>query len=456
MSDYLINLGKNKVTQAPLKALGVSIPVELKRAKQPWQEKELEGKTVCLASPENSLLKKGVQDSIKALGANLVSNTSGENRVNALVFDATGIHTTDEVKQVYQFFHDNIRNIKPCSRLVVIAREASEQLELEAQVVHQGIEALAKSLAKEVGRKGSTAQVIAVDNSLLANAELAQKRLKPVLAFLLSDHPAFISGQVFRLSDQVATPGDYTLSQPLKGKIALVTGAARGIGEATARKLASEGATVVVLDRPEDEEQSQKVAREITGKVLSVDVSKDDAPQKIVTWIKENVGHVDIVVHNAGVTRDKTIAKMPEHYWDMVLNINLKAILKITEALLKEGLKDGGRIICLSSISGIAGNFGQTNYTMTKGGVIGFVKALAPQLALRGITVNAIAPGFIETRMTETMPFFTREGARRLSNLSQGGLPIDIAEAITFLSTPGAYGITGQVIRVCGGSLMGA
>lgn len=454
MSDYLIKLGQNKVTQVPLKALGVSIPAELKRATSPWKENEIEGKTVCFKS--GSGLDDAVKNAIQSIGASVSDTTSEENRVNALVYDATGINTVEDTKALYQFFHDNIKNIRSCARLVVISKEATAQKELEAKVVHQGIEAFTKSLAKEVGRKGATAQLITLSDSLLTNSDLALLRLKPALAFLLSDRPAFISGQVFRLGDTVSTPGDYSLEQPLKDKVALVTGAARGIGEATARKLASEGAAVIILDRPEDEEQSKSVAKSIGGRVLSVDVSKDDAPQKIVDWIKETVGHVDIVVHNAGVTRDKTIAKMPEHYWDMVININLKAILKITDALLKDGLKDGGRIICLSSISGIAGNFGQTNYTLTKGGVIGFVKALAPQLAQRGITANAIAPGLIETRMTEAMPFFTREGARRLSNLSQGGLPVDIAETITFLATPGAYGITGQVIRVCGGSLMGA
>ncbi len=454
MSDYLINLGKNKATQMPLKALGVSIPVELKRAQKPWSEKELEGKTVYIGGTGS--LSSIVSQIVEQTGAKMTKSTGEESRVNALVFDATGITSIDGLKPLYQFFHDNIRFIRSCGRLVVIGKEAPEQEDTIAQVVYQGLEAFTKSLAKEVGRKGATAQLITLSNSLLTNEAQLSARLKPTLTFLLSDRPAFVSGQVFRLSDNVIAVNEPKLAQPLAGKVALVTGAARGIGRATAEKLAAEGATVAVLDRPEDEVESQKVADAIGGKVFSLDIGKEDAPEKLVAWLKEQFGGVDIVVHNAGITRDKTIGKMPEHFWDLLISVNLTAVVRVTEALLKDGLRDGGRIVCLSSISGIAGNFGQTNYTMAKGGVIGLVKHLAPETATRGITANAIAPGLIETRMTAAMPFFTREAARRLSNLGQGGLPVDIAEMVTFLSTPGAGGITGQVIRVCGGSLVGA
>lgn len=453
MSDYLINLGKNKVTQIPLKAFGVSIPVELKRAQQPWSEQELGGKSLYVGG---GTLAPVITTIAEQTGAKLSGTPSEENRVNALVFDATGIDSIEGLKPLYQFFHDNIRFIRSCGRLVVIGKEATEQDDLIAQAVAQGTEAFTKSLAKEVGRKGATAQLITISNSLLSNEAQLIARLKPVLAFLLSDRPAFVSGQVFRLSDTVTNVESAPLAQPLAGKVALVTGAARGIGRATAEKLAAEGATVVVLDRPEDEAESQKVADAIGGKVFSLDIGKEDAPEKLVSWLKGQFGGVDIVVHNAGITRDKTIGKMPEHFWDLLISVNLTAVVRVTEALLKDGLREGGRIVCLSSISGIAGNFGQTNYTMAKGGVIGLVKHLAPKVAGKGIAINAIAPGLIETRMTAAMPFFTREGARRLSNLGQGGLPVDIAEMVTFLSTPGANGITGQVIRVCGGSLMGA
>jgi 3-oxoacyl-[acyl-carrier protein] reductase len=148
---------------------------------------------------------------------------------------------------------------------------------------------------------------------------------------------------------------------------------------------------------------------------------------------------------------------MSENLWDQVIGINLEAVLRITDSLLEHGtLRDGGRVISLSSVSGVAGNMGQTNYAASKAGIIGFTRKLAQLVKSRGITANAIAPGFIETRMTAAIPVVVREAGRRLSALGQGGLPEDVAEAITFLSTPGAAGVTGQVLRVCGGALIGA
>jgi 3-oxoacyl-[acyl-carrier protein] reductase len=148
---------------------------------------------------------------------------------------------------------------------------------------------------------------------------------------------------------------------------------------------------------------------------------------------------------------------MPRETWDQALDINLGAVVTITEALLANGsLRDQGRIVCLSSVAGIAGNMGQTNYAASKAGIIGLVDHLAPRLAERGITVNAIAPGFIETRLTKAIPTVIREVGRRLSALAQGGLPQDVGEAITFLSSPGACGVTGNVLRVCGGAFIGA
>src|SRR5690606_28339426 len=160
--------------------------------------------------------------------------------------------------------------------------------------------------------------------------------------------------------------------------------------------------------------------------------------------------------HNAGVTRDKTLANMSPDRWDQTLDINLDAVVRITERLLEGVLHDDGRLILLSSIAGIAGNMGQTNYAASKAGIIGYVRAMAPALAGRGITVNAIAPGFIETRLTAAIPVMIREVARRLSNLGQGGLPRDIGDAVTFLASRGAVGITGSVLRVCGGAYVGA
>ncbi len=216
-------------------------------------------------------------------------------------------------------------------------------------------------------------------------------------------------------------------------------------------------AHVVCLDRPEDDAPLSQTARAVHGSVLTVDVSDADAPQRIAAHLREHHGGVDIVVHNAGITRDRTLANMDRARWDQTLGINLEAVINITDALLESGtLRDNGRIVSLASISGIAGNVGQTNYSTSKAGVIGFTRHLAGQVASRGITVNAVAPGFIETRMTAAVPAVVRQAGRRLSALGQGGLPEDVGRALTFLSMPGSAGVTGNILRICGGALLGA
>jgi 3-oxoacyl-[acyl-carrier protein] reductase len=242
--------------------------------------------------------------------------------------------------------------------------------------------------------------------------------------------------------------------KPLERRSALVTGAARGIGAATARRLAAEGAHVICLDRPEDDGALSQLAREIEGTPLGVDITAEAAPVAVLDAVRRR-GGVDVVVHNAGITRDRTLAKMDQRQWDQVLAVNLDAILRLTEAL-DPCLNQGGRVVCLSSVSGIAGNVGQANYAASKAALVGWVASEAGRIAGRGITVNAIAPGFIETRLTAAIPVAIREVARRLSALGQGGLPEDVAEAILFLASPGAQGITGRTLRVCGGAFVGA
>ena len=168
-------------------------------------------------------------------------------------------------------------------------------------------------------------------------------------------------------------------------------------------------------------------------------------------------GRVDILVNNAGITRDKLLANMDEARWDSVIAVNLLAPLRLTEGLVDNGtLGEGGRVIGLSSMAGIAGNRGQTNYAATKAGMIGLTEALAPKLGEKGITINAVAPGFIETKMTEAIPLATREVGRRLNSLYQGGQPVDVAETIAYFASPASVAVTGNTIRVCGQAMLGA
>jgi 3-oxoacyl-[acyl-carrier protein] reductase len=269
--------------------------------------------------------------------------------------------------------------------------------------------------------------------------------------FLLSPRSAFVTGQALAVSTSAANPHG---AQPLAGKTALVTGAARGIGEATARRLAEEGARVIVLDIPPEAEALTALAEELDGVSLPLDITDPAAAADIAAAAS---GRLDVLVHNAGITRDKTLAKMDEQRWDLTIDVNLTSVIAVTETLIEKGaISEGGRIVLVSSIAGIAGNAGQTNYAASKSGVAGLTRYLGGQLAERDIAVNAVAPGFIETRLTHAIPFTIREVGRRFSNLNQGGLPVDVAEAITFLSSPGAGGLHGNVLRVCGGNLLGA
>ena len=223
------------------------------------------------------------------------------------------------------------------------------------------------------------------------------------------------------------------------------------------RRLAEEGARVLCLDLPSDAAAAQTLAAAIGGVPVLADLMADDAGELVAAAAMKEADGLDVVVHNAGVIADKTLGGMSESAWDLVLGVNLLAPLRVTQALRKaDALRPGGRIIHLSSVAGIAGNAGQSNYATAKAGLRGWSAALAAELAPMGVTVNAVAPGFIETRMTATIPFAIREGGRRLAALGQGGQPSDVAELITFLATAGSCGLTGRTLRICGGALIGA
>ena len=474
MSDLLL---ENQNARKLIKTLGLPIPVpeKLARAKGPYEERPLDDKKVlvCGAGGLSAVLAQiltkaganpwvvGESDAVlepytgpgeawartpRRVG--LGEAPEGE-RVDAIIFDGTGLESPDDLRQLYDFMHPWIRRLNRSGRVVVIGRPASDAKKPSRAATRAGLEGFTRSVAKEIGANGSIANSVFVE-------EGAESRLGPLLRFLLSPRSAFISCQPFHVTN-LAKGDEAPDTHVLGGKVALVTGAARGIGEATAEILAAEGAHVVCLDRPADDGPCSKVAQRIGGSVLLVDITDEDAPARIVNDLKERFGGVDVVVHNAGVTRDKTLGRMKPDAWDMAVDINLGAVVRITERLLENDvLRQGGRIVCLSSVSGIAGNRGQTNYSAGKAGIVGFVEALAPRVAKKGITVNAIAPGFIETRLTNAMPVAIREVARRMSAVGQGGKPEDVGQAITFLSTPGAVGLTGETVRVCGGALVGA
>jgi 3-oxoacyl-[acyl-carrier protein] reductase len=367
----------------------------------------------------------------------------------ALVFDASGIASSQELRQAWEFLHPSIRRVRRCGRVIVLGTAPEDCQNPHEATAQRALEGLVRSVGKEVG-KGATAQLIYV-------AAKAEDQLESTLRFFLSPRSAYVSGQVVRLGPAKPLRETIDWDQPLSGKVALVTGASRGIGKAIAEVLARDGAHVVGLDVPALAADLEAVTSSIGGSALTVDVTHDDAPDTIATHLLDGHGGVDVVVHNAGVTRDKTLGRMTEDLWSMVIGINLSAEERIDKELFaRKALRDNGRIVCVSSISGIAGNAGQTNYATSKAGVIGMVQAWAPEIGKRGATINAVAPGFIETQMTASMPITIREAGRRMNSMSQGGLPIDVAETIAWYASPASTAVNGNVVRVCGQSLLGA
>jgi 3-oxoacyl-[acyl-carrier protein] reductase len=476
VADFILEFTKSPVTRKIISTLRLPIPMppQLERASGAWPHQPLIGRTVIVGAGSRPGMLATALQTIQGMGADIAtiagtdlaaiqaaaaaaqctlqSHGDGENapKVHALVFDATGIEDVAGLRALYDFFHARVGKIAASGRSVILARPPEAGSTPVQVAVNRAIEGFNRSLAKEVGRKGITAQVLYVEPG-------ADERLAGPLRFFLSPNSAYVSGQALRVSALAKTQAQPRWTAPLEGKVALVTGAARGIGAAIAETLAREGAKVVCLDRPAEEEHLKQVAEKIGGSVLATDITDAEAPRRIADVLKQDFGGVDIVVHNAGVTRDKTLARMSPEWWDMTLDINLAAIIRINELLLKEGVvRRDGRIVCLSSISGIGGNAGQSNYSCSKAGLIGYVAALSREVAGQGITVNAVAPGFIETQMTAAIPFAIREVGRRLNSLSQGGLPQDVAEVITFMASPGAAGVSGVTLRVCGQSLVGA
>jgi 3-oxoacyl-[acyl-carrier protein] reductase len=366
----------------------------------------------------------------------------------ALVFDASGIASSEDLREAWAFFHPTIRRVQSSGRVIVLGRPPEACDDPVQWIAQRALEGLTRSIGKEV-RRGATSQLVYVEPG-------AEDALESTLRFLLSPKSAYVSGQVIRVIPAKAPIEALDWERPLTGKVALVTGASRGIGEAIAEVLARDGAHVVGLDVPGQAEELNAVTGRLGGSAITVDITEPGAPKQIADHLLEHHGGVDVVVHNAGVTRDKTLGRMSEDLWEMVLSINLIAPQRINDELLaRDAVRSNGRIVCVSSISGIAGNAGQTNYSTSKAGVIGIIESWAPALGDRGLTVNAVAPGFIETQMTAAMPIATREAGRRMNSLAQGGLPIDVAETIAWFASPGSAGVTGNIVRVCGQSLLG-
>ena len=371
-------------------------------------------------------------------------------RIGALVVDATAVSTVSQLEELRALLRPAVRSIERSGRIVVVARVASG--DWEAQAVARALDGINRTVGKEL-RGGATATLLQVEPEVRAGD------LASTLSFVLQGRSAFVDGQawIVTAADQDGAGRD---EAPLDGKVVVVTGAARGIGAAIARTLARDGAIIVAVDIPPAGESLAEVANEVGGTALQLDITAADAGRRIAEHVAQRGQSIYGIVHNAGITRDKMLVNTDAARWASVLEVNLAAQMRINEVLLDPatdgGIADGGRVIGVASTSGLAGNKGQTNYAASKAGVAGLVTAMAPDLASRRITANAVAPGFIQTEMTAKIPFIQREVFLRSNSLSQGGLPVDVAETIGYLLDPRSQGVTGQVIRVCGQNLVGA
>ncbi len=264
-----------------------------------------------------------------------------------------------------------------------------------------------------------------------------------------------------------AVPGTPTVtperkeSKPmqLKGKVALVTGGSRGIGRAICQALASEGADVAVNYFRNDDAAQETLrllgAQSVKTKTYKANVGNDDENHGMIEQILKDFGRIDILVNNAGITRDKSFAKMTQDVWREVVDVNLTGQAMITHEVLKHMATYGwGRVIFITSVVGQMGNFGQANYAVAKGGLIALVKTLAREFSRKGITVNGVAPGYIETDMTSGVPQTVLDSVCQMTPIGRLGKPEEVAEAVRFLSLPGASYITGEVLNVNGGMFM--
>jgi 3-oxoacyl-[acyl-carrier protein] reductase len=475
MADKILEFVHTSTGKQIAAALGLPVPPMLKRAKAGYAEKSLANANALVGASAFGPVATAVVKGLNAMGASIkvsadlagldgikqaaakakvdVSISQADNGVpeNVYVLDLTAAANVADLRLLYDFFNPRLRKVPSNSRIVVIGRPRGDCKDALAETAQSSLPGFIRSLAKESGKNGTTANLIQVKTG-------AENGIEGALRFFLSPHSAFVTGQVLPV---VGAPKGVKVAafseKPLTGKLAVVTGAARGIGAAIAEVLAREGATVIGVDRPADESTLGATMSSIGGIACPLDITDADAGKKLAAVAAGKGGKIDIIVHNAGITRDKMMRNMAAHLWDMVLDVNLGAIVRCNDQLLAgDAFGANARIVCISSIGGIAGNAGQTNYAATKSAVIGYVDAMAKQLEGKGISINAIAPGFIETQMTAAIPVVTREVARRLSSLSQGGLPVDIAEAVTFMASPLAAGVNGATLRVCGQNLVGA
>ena len=433
-NDYLVRWCKQPWFRKIAMSLGIPTPKELRRASTAFSNADFAGKRV-------EAIGGHFAERLGTWCAEQGALVSEEGKLDLLIFDATDLDSADALQVCHRYLSPRMRRLNSHARVILFGLRADACSTAGQAAAQNALTGLTRTLAKELGRKASYAHLLQLPTA-------GTEGLEAVFHFFATDHSAFVTGRVVELSSAPSV----TMAGSLNGQRVLVTGAGRGIGKATAARLAREGAQVILLDRPEDEGLVKEAAKELGGEAIGLDIAAPDAPERLVAELAAR-GGIDTVVHNAGVTRDKTLGRMKDEQWDLCLDVNLAAVMRINDALVAGPFAEGGNLIFLSSISGLAGNVGQANYSTAKAGLAGLAANLSTQGVVR---CNAVAPGFIETRMTAAVPFMIREGARRMAALKQGGLPDDVGALVTFLASPASAAVNGQTIRVCGGNMIGA
>lgn len=399
---------------------------------------------LCGNSSEHSLLLRQHLSALPGIGF----YENSEQPLQAIIFDGTELQSTAQLDLLWQQLNVVLPRLAKNGRLLILARAVADVSSADAAAAAAALSGFTRSIAKELGRFGSTANLLVLDQGV-------QQSLLPVAEFFLSKASAYVTGQVVSVRAAQLTELS-SWQKPLQGKTALVTGAARGIGAAIAKTLAEQGAKVIGLDTPQSEEMLVRLMQQLQGKPLLLDISQANSAELVSDWLTQQGMVLDVLVHNAGITRDKLFHRMTEAQWTQTLDINLRAVQRINTVLLdRQQIQSDGRVVLLSSMNGLAGQKGQTNYASSKAALVGYCQFMGMQ-DQRGITFNAVAPGFIETQMTAAMPALPREVGRRLNSLHQAGLPEDVAQAVALFARPDAAGLNGSVLRVCGQCVIGA